>query len=85
MVKEILFFPLDYLNVAQYADYEEADQIRDADEKLEDMEAHKSVVLHLLSQLKLGMDLTRVSQTQNHVSVKDTVIVQTHIQYIHYF
>ncbi|XP_057290683.1 oxysterol-binding protein-related protein 11-like [Hydractinia symbiolongicarpus] len=50
----------DYLNVAQYADYEEADQIRDADEKLEDMEAHKSVVLHLLSQLKLGMDLTRI-------------------------
>ena len=30
------------------------------DSDLEGMEEHKSIILHLLSQLKLGMDLTKV-------------------------
>lgn len=41
------------------------DEVPDADstheQDLGEMEKHKSVILHLLSQLKLGMDLTRVS------------------------
>jgi hypothetical protein len=31
------------------------------DKDLEGMEEHKSIILHLLSQLKLGMDLTKVN------------------------
>jgi hypothetical protein len=30
------------------------------DTELEGVEEHKSIILHLLSQLKLGMDLTKV-------------------------
>ena len=38
---------------------EDASEYTDTD--LEGVEEHKSVILHLLSQLKLGMDLTKVS------------------------
>lgn len=45
------------------------DEVEDIDsfneKDLGEIEAHKSVILHLLSQLKLGMDLTRV----NHFSL----------------
>ena len=40
---------------------EEADGDVSEGKDLGEMEQHKSVILHLLSQLKLGMDLTRVS------------------------
>ena len=33
----------------------------DEDEDIGGVEEHKSIILHLLSQLKLGMDLTKVS------------------------
>ncbi|XP_013092942.2 oxysterol-binding protein-related protein 11-like isoform X1 [Biomphalaria glabrata] len=36
------------------------DEVVEKDTELEGMEEHKSVILHLLSQLKLGMDLTKV-------------------------
>ena len=36
-----------------------------ADKELEGVEEHKSVILHLLSQLKLGMDLTKVNHCFN--------------------
>lgn len=40
------------------------DEVQDAEtfeeKDLGEMEQHKSVILHLLSQLKLGMDLTKV-------------------------
>lgn len=53
---------LDFHLLSQY----EPEEVEDMDpnvteEKQEDMEPHKSVILHLLSQMKLGMDLTRVS------------------------
>lgn len=41
------------------------EEVQDAEafeeKDLGEMEQHKSVILHLLSQLKLGMDLTKVS------------------------
>uniref|UniRef100_A0A8C4QIT4 Oxysterol-binding protein n=1 Tax=Eptatretus burgeri TaxID=7764 RepID=A0A8C4QIT4_EPTBU len=40
--------------------YEGEDGGDDDDEEGESVEAHKSVILHLLSQVKLGMDLTKV-------------------------
>ena len=43
---------------------EEADGDVSEEKDLGEMEQHKSVILHLLSQLKLGMDLTRVSHRQ---------------------
>ncbi|XP_012691945.2 oxysterol-binding protein-related protein 11 [Clupea harengus] len=42
------------------ADEELEDSAPDEEEELEAMEEERSVILHLLSQLKLGMDLTRV-------------------------
>ncbi|XP_063957102.1 oxysterol-binding protein-related protein 11-like isoform X1 [Lytechinus pictus] len=41
-------------------DDEVADADDDADKDLGGVEEHKSIILHLLSQLKLGMDLTKV-------------------------
>ena len=38
---------------------EDEKEYKDSD--LESMDDHKSIILHLLSQLKLGMDLTKVS------------------------
>lgn len=48
-------------SISQYGAEEVEDKEVQTDERLEDMEPHKSVILHLLAQLKLGMDLTRVS------------------------
>lgn len=42
-------------------DDEEIDAEVVEEKDLGEMEQHKSVILHLLSQLKLGMDLTKVS------------------------
>lgn len=42
------------------ADEEVLDEALYEDKDLESVEEHKSVILHLLSQLKLGMDLTKV-------------------------
>lgn len=43
------------------------DEVPDTDafeeKDLGEIEQHKSVILHLLSQLKLGMDLTKVTHT----------------------
>ena len=36
------------------------DEVEYKDQALESVEEHKSIILHLLSQLKLGMDLTKV-------------------------
>jgi len=41
-------------------DEEEEDEVEYQDTDLEGVEEHKSIILHLLSQLKLGMDLTKV-------------------------
>jgi len=49
-----------FTSMDQYAVEEVEDPLEEEAEQQEDMEAHKSVILHLLSQLKLGMDLTRV-------------------------
>lgn len=51
---------IDFTHIKQYAEHEVQDKEVYTDSQLEDMESHKSVILHLLSQLKLGMDLTRV-------------------------
>lgn len=40
---------------------EAEDEAEYKDKDLEGMEDHKSIILHLLSQLKLGMDLTKVT------------------------
>ena len=44
---------------------EHEDEVEDegeyTDTELGGVEEHKSIILHLLSQLKLGMDLTKVS------------------------
>ncbi|XP_066918696.1 oxysterol-binding protein-related protein 11-like isoform X1 [Clytia hemisphaerica] len=48
------------MSISQHSEEEVEDKEKYTDEQLEDMEPHKSVILHLLSQLKLGMDLTRV-------------------------
>lgn len=50
-------------SISQYGSQEVEDKEIQTDDHLEDMEPHKSVILHLLAQLKLGMDLTRVSVT----------------------
>ena len=42
-------------------DVEDEEEYTDTD--LGAVEEHKSIILHLLSQLKLGMDLTKVSHT----------------------
>ena len=42
---------------------EEEDGALYQDSELGAVEEHKSVILHLLSQLKLGMDLTKVTTT----------------------
>lgn len=44
------------------------DEAEYKDKDLEGMEEHKSIILHLLSQLKLGMDLTKVNFTQSPLS-----------------
>lgn len=38
---------------------------RDDDGEGESVEEHKSVIMHLLSQVRLGMDLTKVSSPEN--------------------
>ena len=47
---------------------EHEDEVEDegeyTDTELGGVEEHKSIILHLLSQLKLGMDLTKVSNIQ---------------------
>ena len=45
-------------------DEEVEDECEYTDTDLEGVEEHKSVILHLLSQLKLGMDLTKVGRIQ---------------------
>ena len=54
---------MDTVSLAGHIDHN--DEVEDStmykDSELGAMEEHKSVILHLLSQLKLGMDLTKVS------------------------
>lgn len=45
---------------------EEEDGFTDKEEDLGAVEEERSVILHLLSQLKLGMDLTRVGRVPRH-------------------
>ncbi len=47
------------VNVCHNEEVEDQEEYTDTD--LGAVEEHKSVILHLLSQLKLGMDLTKVS------------------------
>lgn len=44
---------------------EEEDEKGYTDDDLEGVEEHKTIILHLLSQLKLGMDLTKVQTSIN--------------------
>lgn len=44
------------------AEDEDEDSFTDKEEDLGAVEEERSVILHLLSQLKLGMDLTRVGR-----------------------
>lgn len=39
---------------------------RDDDGEGESVEEHKSVIMHLLSQVRLGMDLTKVKTSEQH-------------------
>lgn len=48
-------------------DDEVEDEAEYKDQELEGVEEHKSIILHLLSQLKLGMDLTKVGLKQKHI------------------
>ena len=57
----LFFFSIDFKNIDQYMDEEIEDKIDLTNCDLEDMESNKSIILSLLSQLKLGMDLTRVT------------------------
>lgn len=50
----------DYQAKLPDADEEVLDEALYEDKDLESVEEHKSIILHLLSQLKLGMDLTKV-------------------------
>jgi len=43
------------------------DQTVYTDTELRGFDEHKPVILHLLSQLKLGMDLTKVSLSYSHI------------------
>lgn len=56
----IICLDSDFVSISQHSENEVEDKEPYKDDQLEDMEPHKSVILHLLSQLKLGMDLTRV-------------------------
>ncbi len=47
-------------------DVEDAEEYSDTD--LGAVDEHKSIILHLLSQLKLGMDLTKVLHEPNQKS-----------------
>lgn len=51
-----------YFGLLDYSDEETDEEAYCAGEEPENqsVEEHKSVILHLLSQLKLGMDLTKV-------------------------
>lgn len=40
---------------------------RDDDGEGESVEEHKSVIMHLLSQVRLGMDLTKVKTSEQHM------------------
>lgn len=55
---------------------EEEDEKGYTDDDLEGVEEHKTIILHLLSQLKLGMDLTKVlyklQLTSSNISVTNT-------------
>ncbi|XP_065647568.1 oxysterol-binding protein-related protein 11 isoform X3 [Hydra vulgaris] len=50
----------DFKSIDQYMDEETEDEIDLTNCNVEDMDSNKSIILNLLSQLKLGMDLTRV-------------------------
>lgn len=41
---------------------------RDDDAEGESVEEHKSVIMHLLSQVRLGMDLTKVTASEQYTS-----------------
>ena len=47
---------------------EEEDTTLYQDSELGAVEEHKSIILHLLSQLKLGMDLTKVTLVSSYTS-----------------
>ena len=55
----------------------------DEDEEDVDMKSHGSVITHLLSQVRIGMDLTKIGNTCNfgaqvlHNGIKTLVINQT--------
>ena len=60
MTKHIFFFlQYDPPCVADPAD-EVEDALIEKEEELGAVDDHKNVIMHLLSQLKLGMDLTKV-------------------------
>ena len=56
------------------------DEVQDTEtfeeKDLGEMEQHKSVILHLLSQLKLGMDLTKVCATSVSVGLSSLHLFQ---------
>lgn len=56
------------------ADDEAEDGFSDKEEDLGAVEEERSVILHLLSQLKLGMDLTRVGQVPRRSSFHTLIL-----------
>ncbi|GFN78697.1 oxysterol-binding protein [Plakobranchus ocellatus] len=58
--KKLNTVPSDPDGLLPDAEDEVVDEAVYADQELEGVEEHKSIILHLLSQLKLGMDLTKV-------------------------
>lgn len=56
------------------AEDEVEDSFSDREEDLGAVEEERSVILHLLSQLKLGMDLTRVGERREDLEKAGQVI-----------
>ena len=59
MVFNFLLFHLEFTHMQSYEHSEVIDS-EEMEESEESMEPHRNMILSILSQLKLGMDLTRV-------------------------
>lgn len=64
VLKPMLLQPFDTILVLLSELFDSHDD-RDDDPEGESVEEHKSVIMHLLSQVRLGMDLTKVNATES--------------------
>lgn len=65
------------------AEDEEEDSFSDKEEDLGAVEEERSVILHLLSQLKLGMDLTRVGRVPRRAEQMSVLAFTVGLQGFH--